>query len=45
MEYVNIVINDEQCTEDHSKVIQSIQDKPTKVEDALPKEYVSRLDD
>ena len=45
MESANVVINDEQCAEDHSEVIQSIQDKPTEVEDALPKEYVSRPDD
>ena len=45
MEFANVVINDEQCAEDHSEVIQSIQNKPTGVEDALPNEYVNRLDD
>ena len=45
MEFANVVINDEQCAEDHSEVIQSIQNKPTGVEDALPKEYVNRPDD
>ena len=28
MESTNVVINDEQCIEDHYEVIQSIQDKP-----------------
>ena len=45
MEFANVVIKDEQCTKDHFEVIQSIQDKPIKVEDALPKEYVGRPDD
>ena len=31
MESTNVVINDEQCIEDHSEVIQSIQDKPIEV--------------
>ena len=35
----------EQCIEDHSEVIQNIQDKPIEVEDVLPKEYDGRLDD
>ena len=41
----NLVINDEQCIEDHSKVIQSILDKSKEVEDALLEEYVGRPDD
>ena len=45
MESTNVVINDEQFIEDHSKVIQNIQDKPKEVEDVLPKEYGGRFDD
>ena len=45
MESTNVAINDEQCTKDNFEMIQSIQDKPTKVEDVLPKEYVGRPDD
>ena len=45
MKSANVVINDEQCIEDHSKVIQNIQDKPIEVEDVLPKEYGGRPDD
>ena len=45
MTSANLVINDEQCIEDHSKVIQSILDKSKEVEDALLEEYVGRPDD
>ena len=45
MESANVVINDEKFIEDHSKVIQNIQDKPKEVEDVLPKEYGGRFDD
>ena len=45
MKSANVVINDEQCIEDHSKVIQNIQDKPIEVENVLPKEYGGRPDD
>ena len=45
MKSANVVINDEQCIEDHSKVIQNIQDKPIEVEDVLRKEYGGRPDD
>ena len=45
IEFANFVINDEQCDKDNFEIIQSIQDKPTEVEDALPKEYVSGPND
>ena len=45
MESANVVINDEKSTEDHSEVIQETQNNHTEVEDTLPKEYVSKVDD
>ena len=45
MESTNVVINDEQSTEDHSKVFQGTQNYHTNSKDTLPKEYVSRPND
>ena len=45
MESANVVINDEKIIEDHSEVIQETQNNHTEVEDTLPKEYVSKVDD
>ena len=45
MESVNVVINEEQSTEDHSEVFQGTQSCHTNSEDTLPKEYVSMPDD
>ena len=45
MESANVVINEEQSTEDHSEVFQGTQSCHTNSEDTLPKEYVSMPDD
>ena len=45
MGLANVVINDEQSTEDHSEVFQGKQNCHIDNEDTLPKDYVSRPDD
>ena len=45
MESSNVVINDEVCSEEHSKNIAPIQDKPMEVDDSLPVDYVGKHND
>ena len=45
MELSNVVINDEVCSEAHSKNIAPIQDKPMEVDNSLPVDYVGKHND
>ena len=45
MEYSNVVINDEVCSEAHSENTASVQDKPIEVDDSLPVDYVGKHSD
>ena len=45
MEYSNVVINDEVCSEAHSENTASVQDKPMEVNDSLPVDYVGKHSD
>ena len=45
MESSNIVINDEVCPEAHSESTALVQDKPMKVNDSLPVDYVGKHSD
>ena len=42
MESSNVVINDEVCPEAHSESTAPVQDKPMKVNDLLPIDYVGK---
>ena len=45
MESSNVVINDEVCPEAHSESTAPVQDKPMKVNDLLPIDYVGKYSD
>ena len=45
MESSNVVINDEVCPETHSESTTLVQDKPMKVNDSLPVDYVGKHSD
>ena len=45
MESSNVVINDELCSEPHSKDTPLVQEKTMEVEDSLPEEYVGKHSD
>ena len=45
MEFLNVVINDEVCSEAHSKNIALVQDKPIEVDGSLPVDYVGKHSD
>ena len=45
MEFSNVVINDEVCSEAHSDNTAPIQDKPIEVDDSLPVDYVGKHSD
>ena len=45
MESSNVVINDEVCSEAHSKNTAPVQDKPMEVDDSLPVDYVGKHSD
>ena len=45
MESSNVVINDEVCSEAHSKNTALVQDKPMEVDDSLPIDYVRKHSD
>ena len=45
MESSNVLINDEAHSEAHSKNTAPVQDKPMKVDDSLPVDYVGKYSD
>ena len=45
MESSNVVINDEVCPKAHSESTTSVQDKPMKVNDSLPVDYIEKHSD
>ena len=45
MESSNVVINDELCSEPHSKNTLSVQEKTMEVEDSIPDDYVRKHSD
>ena len=45
MESSNVMINDEVCSEAHSKNIAPVQDKPMEIDDSLPVDYVGKHSD
>ena len=45
MESSNVVINDELCSESHSKDISPVQEKTMEVDDSLPEDYVGKHSD
>ena len=45
MESLNVVINDEVCSEAHSDNTTLVQDKPIDVDDSLPVDYVGKHSD
>ena len=45
MESSNVVINDEVCSETHSKNTAPVQDKPMEVNDSLPVDYAGKYSD